>query len=234
MGRVISAELFKLKKNKAFWLIAIVMAAAMAAMTIGFPADGDFDSYLTSFGDMLPFFSIIVIVSLAQNDDNYGTLKNTVSSGASRFQIYFGKLIVTFIAVLILFVIDGVVSAIGASMVVPVQVDVMVILKGILFQLIVALNYTIVFYLIASVITKGSFAIVISYIIFMLDGLIFGTIGSYLHMTDLTNYTMSVISNAISNGAMSGGTIFHLAVLTGVIIVGAIVGALVFSKKDIK
>ena len=235
MSKIIKTELYKLKYNKSFYLIILVLIGAHVALAFLDPEDNSFDIIMTSFSSLLPLFSAVVCVSLTQSDYNAGTLKNVVSSGVSRTSIYLGKLFVVFVATAILFLVEAIASLVMLFVSTPnVVIDFAIILPSILLQLVVALNYTVVFFLIASVIKSSAFAVISCYIFYLFDAYVIGCIGNFLHISGLDDHALGAVTTAVERVSVDTVSIVNLGIITAIIVVFALVGTIVFSKQDIK
>lgn len=235
MSKIIKTELFKLKHNKNFYVTIIVMIAAHIGLGMIDNDQSTFADYMTSFSSLLPLFTAALCIALVQNDYNWGTLKNVVSSGISRKSIYLGKLFVVFIATAILFVIEGIVSLGVLYATMPnITIDFAVIIPSFLIQIVVALNYSVIFFLIGSVIRSTGFSIILCYVIYLFDAAAFGYVGNFLHISNLSDYSLGGVTLAVENISVDTVSIMHLGVITVVIIVAALIGSIAFSKQDIK
>lgn len=236
MNRIIDAELYKLKKNKAFWLsLILIVAFYLASAFVSLPELGHnpksatLQGNMSSFATILPLFMTIIATALAQKDYNYGTMKNVISSGASRKDIYLGRLVVGILAMFILFVVDGVVSMAavaiaGGNM----SVDILIVMKALFIQLIVSINYVVFDYMIGSLIHNSTIAILICYLYYMFGAAIFGLAGAYLNISGLNNYTLP----GIERNAASAGPL-QIIIVTIIILLMACVGYKIFEKQDI-
>lgn len=235
MSKIIKTELFKLKHNKNFLVILVLLIAAHIGFGFIDKEDTTFADIMTTFSSLLPLFSAVVCVALAQNDYNCGTLKNVVSSGISRKSIYLGKMIVAFIATAILFLVEGIVSIVMLYVTMPnITIDFAVIIPALLLQIVIALNYTVLFFLIGSVIRSAAFAVITCYIIYLFDAFAFGYIGNFLHISDLADYSLGGVTTAVEKLSVSTVSIMHLGIITVIIIVAALIGSFAFSKQDVK
>lgn len=235
MSKIIKTELYKLQYNKSFYLIILVLIAAHIGLAFIDPKDNSFDVIMTSFSSLLPLFSAVVCISLTQNDYNAGTLKNIVSSGVSRTAIYFGKLFVIFIATAILFLVEAIASIIMLFVTTPdVTIDIAIILPSVLLQLVVALNYTVVFFLIGNVIKSSAFAVICCYVFYLFDAYVVGCIGNFLHISGLDDHALGAVTTAVEKISVDTVSIVNLGIITVIIIVFALIGTIVFSKQDIK
>lgn len=235
MSKIIKTELFKLKHNKNFYITIIVMIAAHIGLGMIDHEQSTFADYMTSFSSLLPLFSAALCVALVQNDYNWGTLKNVVSSGISRKSIYLGKMFVVFIATAILFVIEGIVSLGVLYATMPnITIDFAVVIPSFLIQIVVALNYSVIFFLIGSVIRSSGFAVIVCYVIYLFDAALFGYVGNFLHISNLADYSLGGVTLAVENVSVDTVSIMHLGIITVVVIVVALIGSFAFSKQDIK
>lgn len=235
MNKIIKTELFKLKHNKNFFVILVLLIAAHIGLGMIDKEDTKFTDIMTSFSSLLPLFSAVVCVALAQNDYNHGTLKNVVSSGISRKSIYLGKIVVAFIATAILFIVEGIISIVMIYAMMPnISFDFAVIIPSFLLQIVIALNYTVLFFLIGSVIKSSAFAVITCYIVYLFDAFAFGYIGNFLHISDLADYSLGGVTTAVEKLSVSSVSIMHLGIITVIIIAAAFIGSFIFSKQDVK
>ena len=110
MLNYISSELYKTFRRKytkiALVVIALLCIAGNALVRLTFSMAGTLNSaYPFYLGIMLMpmcFALLTIVVDAVFSDEyKYGTLKNTISFGISRAEIYFGKLIVEIILMLV-------------------------------------------------------------------------------------------------------------------------------------
>lgn len=235
MSKIIKTELYKLKHNKNFFVIVILLIASHIALALVDKENNSFLDIMTSFSGLLPLFSAVVCVSLAQNEYNWGTLKNVVASGISRTSIYLGKVLAAFIATAILFLVEGIVSLVMLYVTVPnMTMDFAVIIPSFLLQIVIALNYTVLFFLIGSVIRSSAFAVITCYLVYLFDAFAFGYVGNFLHISNLADYSLGAVTTAVEKVSVDTLSIMHLGIITIIIILAAFIGSLIFSKQDIK
>lgn len=235
MTRVIKAELYKLSHNKAYIGIMIISIAFLIGMNIAIPETGSFKSAIVTIADMIPMVSILIIIGLTQSDYNEGTMKNVITSGVSRTSVYFGKLIAAFIATMILFFFEAIIT-VGFAVYhdQKITIDILFFIKTFLLQSFVMLNYTVIYYLIGNIIKSPAFAVTISFAVYMFGAALFGLAGNYLHISNLANYELGVISRNVEKINVSTVAIEHLVAITAIIIIFSIIGNAIFKKQDIK
>ncbi|MFR7592824.1 MAG: ABC transporter permease [Longibaculum sp.] len=235
MSRILKTELYKLKHNKAYW--AILLLAIIAFVGLGMVDDSkeSFNMAIASSSSLVPIFGAVVVIGVAQADYSDGTMKNVVSSGISRPAIYIGKMIAAFIGSLGVFLIEAIVSV---GFVVyngsPVTLDVLFIVKSILLQMVIVANYTVVYFLLGSIIRSSALAISISFVFYLFGAFAFGYVGNFLHISGLLDYELGTVATAVEQVSIKSVTFMHLGVVTCIILVVGCLGMFFFSKQEIK
>ncbi len=185
MHKVVKAELFKLKRNKAYWFILLLSFGIYLALGLMTDEKISFQDAIASSASIVPLFSALVAISVAQADYNDGTMKNVVSTGISRTSIYIGKLLAAYIGCMGIFLIEAIMS-VGFSVYggATVTMDAFFIIKAVLLQAVVVLNYTVIFFLLGSIIwPKNSFIkTLIAFVLFVF--LYYWVVVGFSHFTE--------------------------------------------------
>ena len=227
MHKVVKAELFKLKRNKAYWFILLLSFGIYLALGLMTDEKISFQDAIASSASIVPLFSALVAISVAQADYNDGTMKNVVSTGISRTSIYIGKLLAAYIGCMGIFLIEAIMS-VGFSVYggATVTMDAFFIIKAVLLQAVVVLNYTVIFFLLG--------AVSLSFAYYLFGAFAFGYVGSFLHISGLADYELGSVATAIEQVNVNTVTMLHLGIVTIIILFFAYIGAFCFNRQEIK
>ncbi|MEG0092805.1 MAG: ABC transporter permease [Erysipelotrichaceae bacterium] len=235
MSRVFKAELYKLAHSRMFAIALFGMVCATLGTGFNDPNSKDFTRVVTTFSNILPILCAILVIHTAQEDIHEGTLKNYVCSGVSRMSIYFGKLLGTFVATAILFIVEAIASLallmyLGGKF----SPDLAAFIPTVALQLVVCLNYTVVFFFIGTLIRNSGIATIISLLYVFFGGMLFRFAGNYIHLSGLASYALPEIEGKVDALSISSVTMMHLGIVTIVIVVIAYIGSYLFSLRDVK
>ncbi|MCH4891363.1 hypothetical protein EZV73_27580 [Acidaminobacter sp. JC074] len=112
------SELYKLKKSKAFWVSILIVVLFAFGLAFAFSENAsDVDATteqlsmtavdLMDFSYGIPALSIVAAIFTSifvSSEFQYGTMKNYISKGASRTSVFIVKLLVSYLAVTIIFI----------------------------------------------------------------------------------------------------------------------------------
>lgn len=235
MHKVVKAELFKLKRNKAYWFILLLSFGIYLALGLMTDEKISFQDAIASSASIVPLFSALVAISVAQADYNDGTMKNVVSTGISRTSIYIGKLLAAYIGCMGIFLIEAIMS-VGFSVYggATVTMDAFFIIKAVLLQAVVVLNYTVIFFLLGSIIHSAALAVSLSFAYYLFGAFAFGYVGSFLHISGLADYELGSVATAIEQVNVNTVTMLHLGIVTIIILFFTYIGAFCFNRQEIK
>lgn len=136
MLNIIKADLYRIFKGKGiyitltlFFALVIFQVAAGSMGKIGVNIDtsqrleflkltGETAAFATMSGvDNYLYFMLALIIFIAATDFSSGAIKNVLSNGTSRIQLYFSKLILSFIFAFILLLLNVILSIITATII---------------------------------------------------------------------------------------------------------------------
>lgn len=235
MHNVLKAELFKLRHNKAYWFILLLSFGIYLALGLTSNEKETFNQAIASAASIVPLFSALVAISVAQADYNDQTMKNVVSAGISRTSIYIGKLIAAYIGCMGVFLIEAILS-IGFAVTggAAITIDALFIVKALALQAIIIMNYTVVYFLVGSIIHSSALAVSISFAFYLFGAFAFGYVGSFLHISGLVDFELGSVAMAVEKVNVNTVSMMHLAVVTLIILVVGYIGAACFKHQDIK
>lgn len=187
-------------------------------------------------GNINIFIAICVCVFVA-SEYNMGTLKNIVSRGFPRNQIYFSKLLVSVVCSVIItavYVTSGaIMSTFWANE--EVKAAASQIILSIISYMLIIFAMASLFLMIAVTVRKSGLSIAISIGAMMLISSIFEMLAmSIEHFENYSKYwlpnTLSIVSTSIKDGQWY----VPMLIAAGYFAVTTIIGLLVFKKRDIK
>lgn len=100
MLKIISADLYKSFHRPYLYVFTGIFSALAIFFNIIFTAHSSAaESFKnsTTYLICLPFFAVMIVDIILAEENKFSTLKNAVSSGLGRYNIYFGKFITTLI-----------------------------------------------------------------------------------------------------------------------------------------
>ena len=124
----------------------------------------------------LPIFAAVSTASIVCDDYQLKTMKNIVSSGVSRSDIFFGKYIASMLTTFLLLVLDAAVTIIVCTYFKGFgKIDVVMqqLLINIVLQIVVVLIFNTFSFVIASILKSSKSTIILSTILYLMDGAIF-------------------------------------------------------------
>lgn len=224
MNRIIKSEFYKYRIN-GYYIVAFLFSIVCNLFTyfgknVGASASVNgatastisstpvtFQSAMTGASGNLWLLLAFVIAFIVCNDYKHNTLKNVISSGNSRSQIYFGRLVSTVVAVVIIEVINLVVTFAFSAIMYGFgnNIDVVTLLISILIQFLATILNAILFYGLSSLI-KGNIVSIVANIVFFLGNslALYGLSQLFkqdwinnLSPTNVANFTTSVSSDVI-------------------------------------
>ncbi len=190
------------------------------------------------FSDSSIYIFIAICVSIfVASEYTMGTLKNTISRGFSKGQVYFSKALVSSVASVILavvYIIGGTVSAFicaeaGESF------NIGELLVEFLTYILIVIGLSMLFFMTAMIIKKTGVAIVVCLAAPTIINMIITMFARTAE--NIEDYTRFWLPNTFSivKSSYSDGTIFiPILIAIGYIVLTYFIGSLVFSKRDIK
>ena len=115
-----------------------------------------------------------------------------------------------------------------------VTMDAFFIIKAVLLQAVVVLNYTVIFFLLGSIIHSAALAVSLSFAYYLFGAFAFGYVGSFLHISGLADYELGSVATAIEQVNVNTVTMLHLGIVTIIILFFAYIGAFCFNRQEIK
>lgn len=271
MLNLLRVEQYKLIKNKVFWvLVSIIVAVALLSVFLFFLEDkgilesieGENFSIVVSeqetefipmsgivfFMEITPEWMITVLLIsvlgafMIATENSIGTIKNTVSIGYGRHQVYLSKLAVFIIGTIVLHLLISVAFGFFGSLffgigdLPPMDEFVLIGKIGLLSSLYLISFVTIVMFF--SMIVKGSgLAILISFSFFLLFGPILTFLGQkYILFETISHYSVYYRFMTIVGSDLDQAEILLELITVPVItsIVFIVLGMIIFQKKDIQ
>lgn len=243
MKNLLRAEFYYLSKSKRFYIfIGLIALVNIVALIIH-------NDKIITLSEFLAFiFSALIILEFSHKDFNQKTMKNYVGGGLNLFKVYIGKLIVCITAVFILLATLTITETIAQQVIGVSNLNI----AGVVLSLFINLLKCVVVFAICSLISSGAASIIVSlaYIIgipiasafihepwmnainpFLLDNLQNAVkfLGSVLPQDS------SVVQALITNGSVNAGIVaWHLAVTFVIVVLLALLGAFVYSKREVK
>lgn len=235
MSRIIKSELYKYK-IQGYYIISIIFAVCLNAfMCLAKSVGGEVSGTTIApvyeiVGSSCLFLIACIIVGITCRDFKDGTMKNVVSSGNTRNEIFIGRLISTYIAVTIIYIINAVLSVVSfIAFYNPTSIDFVKILSTIGTQYITILVMTLLFYGLASIIKVSVLSIILNLaIIFAIDGAF-----AVIALITKNEFFANISTNAL--GTFNNMTAFGISfvVFAGLGVLFTAVAYIMFKKKAI-
>lgn len=240
MSKIIRTELYKLRHNMGFILLMLISVAIYGGLNYMSETSADAVSALTQMGSftfLIPVFAAVATASIVCDDYQLKTMKNIVSSGVSRNQIFFGKYITSMLATFLLLLVDAIITIIicgyfkgfGSNGVVMQQLFI-----NIALQIVVVLIFNTFSFVIASLLRSSKSTIILSTILYFLDGAIFAGLASLTKIRIIDGLSLSAVENDINNFAMSSN---DYLILCGQLLLALLLlmfACMKFKKSEIK
>ena len=250
MGKLIKADFYKILHTKYFYICA-VLSALMAVLSVyTYNIYASFlnlnSSKVILEGLEFGTFLTIVISLFIPSDFSYGTIKNTIASGANRISIYFSKMTVSLTMLVIYAVICCVASFTTGSIIWEVgeytreiYID---LLQSISFYLFAYLALVSFYIMVGFLVRRSGITIAINIGIPLVELVLFKFINyalvTWLKIEDFT-FNDYLPSTYVSK-ALNFSTLTSQEINTGLIVCGAwilvttIIGIITFKCRDIK
>ncbi|MFX3636074.1 MAG: ABC transporter permease [Candidatus Pristimantibacillus sp.] len=253
MYNLIRAELFKLRKDRAFRVLLLILAV----VSLGYPLLYYFDNtsggasqitgaeflydFITGNAYVIKFGVAILAGFFIANEYSTGVMKTIASSGNVRARLFAAKLIGFTIGAMAISLVFPIVSTIEASLLsgfghLPEGVDTYFIPRAIGMTLLYAAGYASIGALFTSVLTDSGKTIGFSMIFFlMIDSVLIGIGTKIPFFTTLYDYSIFKLIGSIGeNNIVSGDLPALLLVPVLTYVVCGLLGILVYRRKEIK
>lgn len=253
MDNLLKSELFKLRKNRTFWtLIIIILLLAASFVVLAYidarmageqQATGlDYltntfagNNYMIKLG-----LSILAGMFLASEYMN-GVMKTIASSGNSRMRIYSAKLLViSFAAIVISFVFPATMLTLGTLLSgfgeLPGISSAEYLLRTAGLTFLYAMAFASIVAFISTLFTESGKTIGISLVFFMFIDTLLYMLGSFIPVIEtLDNYLVFKLSMEISELHIANDVLFKLAAVPIITYIAfGLLGAWIFGRKEIK
>ena len=240
MNKIIRTELYKLRHNLGFIILLLVSVALYGGMNYMTETSADAVSAFTqmgSFSSFIPVFAAVATASIVCDDYQLKTMKNIISSGVSKNSIFFGKYITSMLATLLLLVLDAVVTiavcgyfkGFSSNGVVMQQ-----LLINIALQMVVVLIFNTISFVIASLLKSSKSTIILSALLYFLDGGIFVGIASLTKIKMIDNISLSIVETDIDNFVMTSNDYLVLAGHLVFAVLLLLLACMKFKKSEVK
>lgn len=239
MSKIIRTELYKLRHNMGFIVLMLVSVALYGGLNYMSETSAEAVSAFTqmgSFSFLIPVFAAVATASIVCDDYQLKTMKNILSSGVSRSSIFFGKYITSMLATFML-LLDAAVTMIicvsfkgfGTHDVVMQQ-----LLINIALQTVVVLIFNTFSFVIASLLKSAKTTIILSAILYMMDGAIFSGLANLTKIKLIDGLSLSVVESDIDHFAMSGNDYLILGGHLLLAVLLLMIACAQFKKAEIK
>lgn len=251
MSNLVKSELFKLRKDRSFWILVIGLAlsGAFYPMLIFFD-DGTFNAQAVSVNELYAYIALggnnyitrLVPCILAEffisSEYSIGTMKSIGASGNSRRRIYLAKLIVFSLGAVVISLVFPIFMTIAGSVFsgfndMP---ELSYIVRTIGLTILYALAFASIMSVAAIIFTDSgkTIAFLIPFL-FLIDSILYALSQHFTLFETIFNYSAFKLSSDISKFNLSNGELIKLLVVPVLTyIFFALIGSVVFQKKEIK
>ena len=232
MTNIIKAEIYKFRKSKDM-LLCLLFVGVMCYIDYKFTT-GSFSSQLLSSTTTVPFLMIFILTNWAHEPMKDKTLKNYFTVGNKKSEVYFGRLISSIIIAFFVFVML-LLSSIVISLVQQLSINFVhgEVLFSLLIQLVVILIYSIIYFGLASIVQNTLLSFLLCFVIAYFDNFIFSGLGKYLHISTLTDYSLSNAADTAQKMQYTGDLWIALVVGLAVGVLLNLLGFTILKKKTI-
>ena len=260
MGRLIKSDFYKILHTKYFYVCAVLSVLMSMLFVHGYYKHiaETYDVYasLLNINSVsaiyqgirgFEMFAVIAISLFIPGDFSHGTIKNIISSGASRISIYFSKMIVSLTITLFYMLISIITSFTMGSIIWEVGEytrDVYIdLLQSLSFYLLANIALISLHIMVGFLIRKSGITIAINLGIPVVEPFVFAfvdhAIQNWLKIESFTscfNYLASTyISKALSFSSLTNNEITTGLIVCGsYILISALIGIITFKRRDIK
>ena len=232
MTNIIKAEIYKFRKSKDM-LLCLLFVGVMCYIDYKFTSDS-FSSQLLSSTTTVPFLMIFILTNWAHEPYKDKTLKNYFTVGNKKSEVYFGRLISSLIIAFFVFVML-LLASIVISLVQHLSVNFVhgEVLFSLLIQLVVILIYSVIYFGLASLVQNSLLSFLFCFLIAYFDNFIFSGLGKYLHISNLSDYSLSYASSTVQKMQYGADLYIALGVGLAVGVILNLLGFTVLKKKTI-
>lgn len=253
MGNLIRAELFKLRKDRAFrmLLIAVVFIAAAFPMLVYYDnaSDGDPQSTgLEFFFESLGINVFIIKFGIAilagffiSAEYSTGVMKTIASSGSARIRLFLAKLVgfsvgAMILSVLLPLICMAVAGVLGGFGQLPPEAPAEYVIRTVGFTLLYAVGFASISALFSTLLTDSGKSIGFSFLFFMLIDTILNMLGGHIpFFRTVYQYSVFNMLGKISDYRFGEGELASLLLVPLLTIAGfALLGILAYRRKEIK
>ncbi|WP_068613103.1 ABC transporter permease [Paenibacillus tuaregi] len=253
MYNLIRVELFKLRKNRSFWTLLI----ALTVLSLAYPLLYYFDhrssgkpqftgaefllTFLSSNAYVIKFGVAVLAGFFISNEYATGVMKTIASSGNTRGRLYMAKLTVFAIGAAAISLVFPIVSTVEVTLLsgfgqLPEGSGAIFLLRVLVLTILYTAAYAAIGALFTAILTDSGKTIGFSMIFFLVIDVALAGIGSKLKFVEtLYKYSIFKLTGDIGRLNIESGdwpALLIAPILT--IAVSAILGILVFRRKDIK
>ncbi|WP_346931077.1 ABC transporter permease subunit [Clostridium sp.] len=255
INSLFKAEKKKLYYSKTFWTIAIVIGILSILNTSSYlfnnPLEGllgsnlvqttdsigssvsIFEAVLGSIDDGVITFIIIFVSIFIGIDFSSGILKNSVSRGFSKKEIYISKLISSIYATIVFLLIAMICSAVIGIIFfekTPVNVDIILnFAETMATKILLVFAFTSISVLITTIVRNVGLAITVNFLVIRIIPSTIIMIFPSFSKFQISNHLYKLVDASTSSNILMSGLIIAL----GYIVVSNVIGTFVFAQKDI-
>ncbi|NIE91191.1 ABC transporter permease [Bacillus sp. Ab-1751] len=247
MDNLLKSEAFKLKKDRLFkTLILILIATAVLIPSImyifgtePFRVDGLYTSILDKNHFLSKLLPCVLAGYFISSEYSLGTMKSIASSGNSRVRIYIAKLLVfTFGAIILSVILPIAMTGIGAIYTqfngMP---DLHYFIQTIIFVMLYAAAFSSIMMVFATIFTDSGKTIGVLFFIFLLfDPIMFVLASKSILIEYIYNYSIfHLVYKIMMVNTMDNIEVFKLTIIPILVYLAfGVLGVSIFLKKDIK
>ncbi|MEK4519398.1 ABC transporter permease [Paenibacillus sp. FSL H8-0122] len=253
MYNLIRAELFKLRKDRSFHVLLLIIAALSVAYPLLYYIDNKSGGkpqftgaeflikFVASNGYVIKFSIAALAGFFIASEYTTGVMKTVASSGNDRGRLYAAKLIGFSAGAMMISLIFPLVSLAEVSMLsgfgqLPEGVDAFFLPRVLGLTLLYTAAYAAIGALFTAVFTESGKTISFLMVFFLMINTILGGLGEYIPvLTTVYDYSVFKLLGDIGKTRIDGGDLPALLLVPLLtIVVSGLLGVLVFRKKEIK
>ena len=232
---MVKSEIYKLFKYKAFWIVFLLQIGLSTLLTF-IDTPKTLSAALTSLDVTASFFLVFIVNAIARNDFQEGTMKNIIACGIRRSTVFRAKLIVSFLAALLLLAADGAIRVIiafvkGATL----GGDLIPLIIAIALQVLMVLLYACIFFSFSYLLYKGPWGMLISLYFVLFSTFTMAMADFFLKLpVTLSNYTVAHLSTVAHNLVFNLDTLLPVLIVTLLVCGLTILVYAVTAKREIR
>lgn len=232
---MVKSEIYKLFKYKAFWILLLLQIGLSTLITI-IDTPKTLSAALVSLDLFASFFLVFIVNIIARNDFQEGTMKNIIACGVKRSTVFRSKLIVSFLAALLLLAADGVIRVVIAFVKGATMGDGMIsLLISVLLQILMMLLYACIFFSFSYLLYKGPWGMLISLYFVLFSSGTLGVADFILKLPiKLSSYSVGHIEAVAKNLVFDLDTLLPVLVTTLLVCGLTILVYAVTAKREIR